>query len=66
LQAAWIVKHVQYGKDLTPEELEQVKTLVTNYADIFACTLGEVLPVPGATHRLNIPEGTTFNLRAHQ
>jgi len=66
LRAAWIVKHVQYGKDLTPEELEQAKTLVMNYADIFACTLGEVLPVLGATHRLNIPEGTTFNLRAHQ
>ncbi|KIK36028.1 hypothetical protein CY34DRAFT_61302, partial [Suillus luteus UH-Slu-Lm8-n1] len=37
-----------------------------DYTDIFACSLGEVIPVPGAVHRLNIPEGTAFNLRAHQ
>ncbi|KAG2749752.1 hypothetical protein P692DRAFT_20699450, partial [Suillus brevipes Sb2] len=66
LRTAWIAKHVQYGENLTPEELEQVKALVIDYADIFACSLGEVIPVPGAVHRLNIPEGTAFNLRAHQ
>ncbi|KAG2126350.1 uncharacterized protein EDB93DRAFT_1109684 [Suillus bovinus] len=57
---------LQYGQDLTLEELEQVKALVTEYADIFTCSLGEVLLVPGAVHLLNIPDGTTFNLRVHQ
>ncbi|KAG2349704.1 hypothetical protein BDR05DRAFT_872250 [Suillus weaverae] len=66
LHTAWIAKHVQYGKDLTSEELEQVKALIINYADIFACSLGEVLPVPGAVHQLNIPDRTTFNLQVHQ
>ncbi|KAG2742827.1 hypothetical protein P692DRAFT_201658361, partial [Suillus brevipes Sb2] len=62
----WIVKRVQYGPDLTPEEREKVKVLVSKFADIFACSLGEVLPVPGTIHRLDIPDGTTFNLRVHQ
>ncbi|KAG2047618.1 hypothetical protein BDR06DRAFT_840744, partial [Suillus hirtellus] len=66
LRVIWIVKRVQYGPDLTLEEQEKVKVLVSKYADIFACSLGEVLPVPGAVHRLDIPDGTTFNLRVHQ
>ncbi|KAG2744481.1 hypothetical protein P692DRAFT_201684514, partial [Suillus brevipes Sb2] len=36
------------------------------YADIFACSLSEVLPVPGAEHHLNIPPDTTFCTRVHQ
>ncbi|KAG1767887.1 hypothetical protein EV702DRAFT_1203546 [Suillus placidus] len=62
----WITKRVQYGEDLTPEELNKVKGLVAEYADIFACSLGEVIPVPGAIHRLNIPDRTMFNLQVHQ
>ncbi|KAG2154753.1 hypothetical protein DEU56DRAFT_689372, partial [Suillus clintonianus] len=65
-RVAYIVKAVQYGKELAPEEREQVEALVTRYADIFACSLSEVFHVPGAQHRLNIPEGTTFSLRVHQ
>jgi hypothetical protein len=66
LRIVWITKQVQYGEDLTPEELTKVKGLVSEYADIFACSLGEVIPVPGATHKLDILDGTTFNLRVHQ
>ncbi|KAG2352784.1 hypothetical protein BDR07DRAFT_1497656 [Suillus spraguei] len=66
LRIVWITKRVQYGEDLTPEELKKVKALVFEYADIFACSLGEVIPVPGAIHKLNIPDGTTFNLGVHQ
>ena len=62
----YIVKTVQYGNDLTPEELTRVKELVDWYADIFAGSLNEVLQVLGAVHRLNIPEGATFNLRVNQ
>lgn len=66
LRVIWIVKHVQYRSDLMQEELEKVKALVMKYADIFACSLGEFLPVPGAIHRLDILDGMTFNLRVHQ
>ncbi|KIK32385.1 hypothetical protein CY34DRAFT_63853, partial [Suillus luteus UH-Slu-Lm8-n1] len=62
----WITKRVQFGKDLTPEELESARNLIGKYADIFAGSLKEVLPVPGAIHKLNIPDGTTFNLRVQQ
>ncbi|KAG2063692.1 hypothetical protein BDR04DRAFT_962130, partial [Suillus decipiens] len=62
----WITKQVQYGEDLTSEQIAEVKGLVAEYADIFACSLGEVIPVPGAIHRLNVPEGMTFNLQVQQ
>ncbi|KIK41124.1 hypothetical protein CY34DRAFT_50881, partial [Suillus luteus UH-Slu-Lm8-n1] len=65
-RVAYIVKSVQYGNTLSEEERSQVEVLVTRYADIFAGSLSEVIPVPGATHRLNIPDGATFNLRVHQ
>ncbi|KAG2335442.1 hypothetical protein BDR05DRAFT_850580, partial [Suillus weaverae] len=65
-RVAYIVKVVQYGEALTEEERKQVEGLVERYADIFACSLSEVLPVPGAQHRLNIPEDATFNLRICQ
>ncbi|KAG2742819.1 hypothetical protein P692DRAFT_20720974, partial [Suillus brevipes Sb2] len=65
-RVAYIVKAVQIGNDLSPDEREKVKELVSRYADIFACSLSEVIPVPGAIHCLNISEGITFNLRVHQ
>ncbi|KAG2150750.1 uncharacterized protein EDB93DRAFT_1072262, partial [Suillus bovinus] len=65
-RVAYIVKAVQYGKELTEEEHKKVEDLVEKYADIFACSLSEVLPVPGAQHRLNIPESVTFSLHIRQ
>ncbi|KAG2344277.1 hypothetical protein BDR05DRAFT_882630, partial [Suillus weaverae] len=65
-RVAFIVKKVQYGNDLTAEEREQVEKLTASFTDIFTGSLGEVLPVPGAKHSLNIPEGVTFRLRVHQ
>jgi hypothetical protein len=65
-RVAYIVKAVQYGEALNEEERKQVEDLVAKYSDIFACSLAEVLPVPGAQHQLNIPENATFNLRIQQ
>ncbi|KAG2058730.1 hypothetical protein BDR06DRAFT_833061, partial [Suillus hirtellus] len=65
-QVAYIVKAVQYGEALNEEEHKQVEDLVAKYSDIFTCSLAEVLPVPGAQHRLNIPENATFNLCIQQ
>lgn len=63
---AYIVKAVQYGNTLTEDERRQAEALVARYTDIFAGSLSEVLQVPGAQHRLQIPDGATFNLRVHQ
>ncbi|KAG2063211.1 hypothetical protein BDR04DRAFT_945730, partial [Suillus decipiens] len=57
---------VQCGDDLTSEQIAEVKGLVAEYTNIFACSLGEVIPVPGAIYQLNIPEGMTFNLWIQQ
>ncbi|KAG0701844.1 hypothetical protein DFH29DRAFT_999831 [Suillus ampliporus] len=65
-QVAFMVKKVQYGKDLTEDERWQAETLMASFVDIFVGSLSEVLPVPGAKHTLNIPDGTTFHLRVHQ
>ncbi|KAG2068839.1 hypothetical protein BDR04DRAFT_1023444 [Suillus decipiens] len=65
-QVAFIVKKVQYSDNLMANEHRQAETLVASFADIFAGSLSEVLLVPGAKHMLNIPEGTTFNLKVHQ
>ncbi|KAG2338083.1 hypothetical protein BDR05DRAFT_850387, partial [Suillus weaverae] len=65
-RVAYIVKAVQLSDDLSPEEHEKVKELISQYADVFACSLSEVLPVPGAEHRLNIPQDATFHLQVHQ
>lgn len=65
-RVAFVVKKVQYGDNLSADERKQAEALVASFADVFAGLLSEVLPVPGAKHTLNIPEGTTFNLRVHQ
>jgi hypothetical protein len=61
-QVTHIVKSVQYGNTLTTDEHQQAEALVTQYTDIFTGSLAEVIPVPGAMHHLNIPDGTTFRL----
>jgi hypothetical protein len=65
-RVTYIVKLVQIGDDLSLEEREKVKELILQYADIFVCSLSEVLPVPGAEHQLNIPQDATFHTRVHQ
>jgi hypothetical protein len=65
-RVAFIVKKVQYGNDLTVGEWERAEKLTASFADIFAGSLREVLPVPGAKHTLNIPDGATFHIRVHQ
>ncbi|KIJ58244.1 hypothetical protein HYDPIDRAFT_103052, partial [Hydnomerulius pinastri MD-312] len=65
-RVAYIVKTATYGDSLSPEQRKQVEELVAQFADIFAGSLAEVLQVPGTSHKLNIPEGTKFNIRVHQ
>ena len=43
------------GDDITWEERTKAEALVAEYADVFACSLSEVLLIPGARVNLNIP-----------
>ncbi|THG96055.1 hypothetical protein EW026_g5699 [Hermanssonia centrifuga] len=61
-----ILKAITIGPDLSPKERKAVQKLVVEYADCFALSISEVFAVPGAVHKLNIPEGTQFNRRIHQ
>jgi hypothetical protein len=63
---AAILEDVTIGPDLTEEEHECVVALISEFADCFALSMSEVLPVTGAEHRINIPEGSTFRTKVHQ
>ena len=66
LWVEYITRNVQIGTDLTPGERDKVISLLTEFADVFACALSEVLPIPGAYVDLNIPEDATFHTTVHQ
>ncbi|KAG1738817.1 uncharacterized protein EDB91DRAFT_1248977 [Suillus paluster] len=53
---------ITLGDDLTAEEVKELNEFIAKNADIFALALKEVLPIPGATLNLNIPENATFNM----
>jgi hypothetical protein len=43
-----------------------VEDLIREFPNIFTLSVSEVKHIPGATHRLEIPEGTTFNTKIKQ
>ena len=59
-RVAEILKHVKIGPDLSEDERKQVQTLIAEYADCFALSVWEVLPIPGAEHRIHVPPNITF------
>jgi hypothetical protein len=65
-RVAEIVRLIKIGDDLSPEERTVVEDLIREFPDIFALSVSEVKRIPGATHRLEIPEGTTFNTKIKQ
>ncbi|KAJ3822824.1 hypothetical protein F5880DRAFT_1656188 [Lentinula raphanica] len=61
-----ILKQVTIGSGLSREQLEKVKALLASYADCFALSIGEVRPVPGAVHKLNVPGDAKFSTKVRQ
>ena len=55
-----ILKHVSIGMDLSDEQRNRVRNLLSEFADCFALSVSEVIPIPGAEHRIHIPAGATF------
>ena len=39
----------------------EVEALIAEYTDVFACSLSEVLLIPGARVNLNVPADAQFN-----
>jgi len=61
-----VLDAVTLGPDLTDEQRAKASTLIADFADCFALSVSEVTQVPGAVHRLNIPENTKFSTKIQQ
>ena len=61
-----ILRLVTIGDDLTMEERQKVRDLVSSFADIFALSVNEVKTVDNAVHHLNIPPDAKFSMKVHQ
>jgi hypothetical protein len=61
-----VLSQLTIGDDLTAEQHISIVNLLRKFADCFALSMGEVTVVPGATHKLNIPDGTTFRKKVNQ
>ena len=62
-RVARIVKEVTIGEDLSDQQRTQVQEVIREFADCFALSMKEVNAIPGAVHKLNIPEGTKFQIK---
>ena len=61
-----VLEEVTIGNDLNNKQHASIVSLLWEFADCFALSLSEVTVVKGATHKLNIPEGTKFKIKVHQ
>jgi transposase InsO family protein len=59
-RVAEVLKHVSIGSDLSDVQRDKVRDLISEFADCFALSVREVLPIPGAEHRIHIPPDATF------
>ncbi|KAJ7142842.1 hypothetical protein C8R44DRAFT_602993, partial [Mycena epipterygia] len=61
-----ILAAVAIGPDLSEEQRTRVREFIAEFADCYALSMKEVMPIPGAEHTMNIPEGQTFTTKPHQ
>ena len=54
------MKEVTIGWDINDVEWSTVQDMITEF---FALSRKEVNVIPGAVHKLNIPEGITFRMK---
>jgi len=62
-RVAEILKNVSIGTDLSDKQRDQICDLLSEFADCFALSIREVLPIPGAEHRMHIPPDVVFPKR---
>jgi hypothetical protein len=63
---AEVKRRITIGKDLSTDERRQVDELLGEFVDVFGLSMSEVYAVPGAEHRLNVPEGAKFKTKISQ
>ncbi|KAF8161917.1 hypothetical protein K438DRAFT_1618768, partial [Mycena galopus ATCC 62051] len=63
---AEVKRRITIGRDLTPDERQQVDALLDEFVDVFGLSMSEVYAVPGAEHRLDVPAGATFKTKVNQ
>ena len=61
-----ILEVVQIGEDITPGEHKHIKSLIAEFADCFVLSLSKVNLIPGAVHKLNVPEDATLHTKIPQ
>jgi hypothetical protein len=62
-QVAAVLASIRIGNDLTAAQRNKVEAMLARYADCFTLSVSEVIVAENAIHRLNIPEGTKFDLK---
>ncbi|KAJ6598727.1 hypothetical protein B0H10DRAFT_2323768, partial [Mycena sp. CBHHK59/15] len=65
-RVARILDVVEIGDDLTAEERGVVEATIREYADVYALSISEVKAIPGAVHRLHVPEDAKFSTKIQQ
>jgi hypothetical protein len=55
-----ILTHVSIGSDLTEDQQRSARELISEFADCFALSVHEVIPIPSAEHLIHIPLDVTF------
>jgi hypothetical protein len=63
---AQVKQRITIGKDLSADERRQVDELLNEFVDVFRLSMSEVYAVPGAEHRLNVPDGAKFKAKISQ
>ncbi|KAF8221482.1 hypothetical protein L208DRAFT_1531951 [Tricholoma matsutake] len=61
-----VLSELTIGDDLTEKQCISIDNLLRKFADCFALSMSEVMVVAGATHKLHIPNGTTFKKKVNQ
>lgn len=62
-RVAEILQEITIGPDVTNSQRDEIRKLISDYADCFALAIREVNAIPNAVHKLNIPEGATFRTK---
>ncbi|KAG5650810.1 hypothetical protein H0H81_010959 [Sphagnurus paluster] len=60
---AEILRLIRIGPDTTDAQREQIRELISEFADCFALALSEVNAVPGYEHELNVPANAKLPLK---
>ena len=61
-----LLRLVTIREDLTTEECQKVRELISSFANMFALSVSEVKVANDAIHHLDVPADATFSMKIHQ